>query len=187
MPINRLTWAGALAGASVAAISVTSALAQQDGAPFGGEEDVSFAQELWNALVDADLAGDDAILVRPYKGTEPHGFQLATIYSQLSLEGRSGQLIVKRNYGPEGVTTDQVINNPDEHLASITVMYAREEGYDSDNRNWFWVKYLPDGSLDKNPAGKQLAGRVAKGADQGCIACHSIAPGGDYEYLRDPK
>ena len=32
---------------------------------------------------------------------------------------------------------------------------------------------LPDGTLDQNPAGMQLAGRVAKGADAGCIACHS--------------
>lgn len=186
MPINRL-WAGALAGTSIAAILMTSALAQQDAAPFGGEEDVSFAQDLWAALVEADLAGDDAILVRPYEGSEPHGFQLATIYRELSLKGRSGQLIVKRNYGPEGVTTDQVLNNPGEHLASITVMYVREEGYDPDNNNWFWAKYLPDGSLDKNPKGAELAGRIAKGADQGCIACHSAAPGGDYEFLRDPE
>ncbi len=58
-------------------------------------------------------------------------------------------------------------------------MFQREEGYDADNRNWFWVKYLPDGSLDKNPAGMALAGMVGKNADAGCIACHR----GDPDYL----
>ena len=57
-------------------------------------------------------------------------------------------------------------------------MYKRP-GYDPENQDWFWVKYLPDGALDKNPAGMSLAGRVAKGADQGCIACHS----GEEDYL----
>ena len=62
---------------------------------------------------------------------------------------------------------------------------SREAGYDDDNENWFWAKYLPDGSLDKNPKGMELAGRVAKGADMGCIACHSAAPGDDYLYVND--
>ncbi|MCB1809044.1 MAG: hypothetical protein KDJ99_28985, partial [Candidatus Competibacteraceae bacterium] len=58
-------------------------------------------------------------------------------------------------------------------------MYQRP-GYDPDNNDWFWARYLPDGSLDKNAEGIALAGRVAK-ADPpgGCIACHTAAPGGD--------
>ena len=48
------------------------------------------------------------------------------------------------------------------HLGAVTVMFRREAGYDAQNKNWFWAKYLPDGSLDKNPNGMQLAGRVAK-------------------------
>jgi hypothetical protein len=70
--------------------------------------------------------------------------------------------------------------DPSKHLGAVTVMFKREDGYDADNQNWFWAKYLPDGSLDKNPKGMQLAGRVAKGADAGCIACHSTAEGDDY-------
>ena len=58
-------------------------------------------------------------------------------------------------------------------------------GYDTANKNWFWAKYLPDGSLDKNPKDMELAGRVAKGAEMGCIACHSAAPGDDYLYVSD--
>lgn len=49
--------------------------------------------------------------------------------------------------------------------------------------NRFWAKYLPDGTLDSNLAGVKLAGRVTKGADQGCIASHEAASGGDYLYV----
>ena len=69
------------------------------------------------------------------------------------------------------------------HPAAITIMFMREDGYDADNRNWFWAKYLPNGDLDKNPKEVPLAGRVAKGADEGCIAYHAAAGGEDLEVL----
>ena len=47
------------------------------------------------------------------------------------------------------------------------------------------LDHLPEGSLDQNPKGIPLAGRVAKGMDQGCIACHKAAPGGDYVFNHD--
>ena len=62
-------------------------------------------------------------------------------------------------------------------------MFKREAGYDEENRDWFWAKYLPDGALDRNPAGIELAGRVAKGMDAGCIACHTALGGEDLETL----
>ncbi|MGE4609922.1 MAG: hypothetical protein AAED33_00695 [Paracoccaceae bacterium] len=90
---------------------------------------------------------------------------------------------MKRNYGPEGVTEDQVLMDPAKNLGAITVMFRREAGYDGDNQDWFWVKYLPDDSLDKNAKGGSLAGRVAKGMDAGCIACHSAED--DYVFTSD--
>ncbi|KPP84625.1 MAG: hypothetical protein HLUCCO07_05865 [Rhodobacteraceae bacterium HLUCCO07] len=69
------------------------------------------------------------------------------------------------------------------HHAAHTVMFRREAGYDPDNADWFWVKYLPDGSLDKNPSGTPLAGRVGKGMDEGCIACHAGVE--DYVFTSD--
>jgi hypothetical protein len=63
-------------------------------------------------------------------------------------------------------------------------MFQRE-GYDSDNNDWFWAKYLPDGSFDSNPAGVPLTGRIAKGMNSGCIACHTAAPGDDMVFLND--
>ena len=114
----------------------------------------------------------------PYEGIAPHGMMLETFYTRATVGGHTGTLLVKRNYGPEGVTEDEVLREPGKHLGAITVMFKREAGYDADNQDWFWAKYLPDGSLDKNPKGMQLAGRVAKGKPKGCIACHSGAPGG---------
>ena len=73
--------------------------------------------------------------------------------------------------------------DPAKHLGAITVMFRREAGYDDDNQDWFWAKFLPDGSLDKNAMGGALAGRVAKGADAGCIACHSGVD--DYVFTSD--
>ena len=168
--------------AATASLAVNSAYSQM--APFGGEEDVNYSKQLWTALVDARLAGDGAIRTKPYEGTEPHGFVLETLYGTVTVNGHTGTAIVKRNYGPEGLTPDQVSDDPSRKPAAVTVMFFREKGYDADNKDIFWVKYLADGSLDKNPKGMMLAGKVAKGADAGCIACHSGADGGDYEFLR---
>jgi cytochrome c peroxidase len=44
---------------------------------------------------------------------------------------------------------------------------------------------MPDGSLDENDNGMAMAGRVAKGADKGCIACHAKAKGDDYVFTND--
>ncbi len=63
-------------------------------------------------------------------------------------------------------------------------MYKRK-GYDADNQDWFWAKFKPDGSLHTNPKGVKLAGRIAKGMEMGCIACHSAAPGGDMVFNHD--
>lgn len=153
--------------------------------PFGGPEDVEYAKALWSELGNAKLVGDNPIHSHFYEGLEPHGFVLEVFDTDLTVAEHTGRVIVKNNYGPEGVSPEEVSNDPAGHLAAVTVMFRREAGYDADNENWFWAKYLPDGSLDKNPAGMELAGRVAKGAEMGCIACHSAAPGDDYLYIND--
>lgn len=149
-------------------------------APFGTDAEIAYAKQLWEIMETDKLVGKGAIHSVPYAGSEPHGLMLETFYSNATLDGHSGRLVVKRNYGPEGVMADEVLMDPAGHLAAVTVMFQREDGYDADNQNWFWAKYLPDGTLDKSPNGMQLAGRVAKGADTGCIACHSTADGDDY-------
>ncbi len=89
---------------------------------------------------------------------------------------------MKRNYGGKNVTVEKVADNPDKYLKAVTIMFRREKGYDSPNKDWFWVKYAPNGNILKNPKGMSLAGRVVKGMKKGCIACHRAAPGGDFVY-----
>lgn len=164
-------------------IGAGATLAQaQSMAPFGSEEDAAYARKIWAAMVAQRLAGPDALFSAPYEGTDPHGMMLETFYSSATIDGHKGDLVVKRNYGPEGVSADEVLANPEKHLGAVTVMFRREAGFDEDTKNWFWVKFLPDGTLDKNPKGMALAGKVAKGADVGCIACHSGADGDDYVF-----
>ena len=172
-------------GAATVATVVMGSVANSQMAPFGDEGSVAYAAKLWETMGKLNLTGDDAIRSFPYEGTDPHGMMLETFYMKATIDGHTGALVVKRNYGPAGVEEDAVLMNPSKHLGAVTVMFRREAGYDSDNKDWFWAKYLPDGSLDKNPKGMMLAGKVAKGADKGCIACHTGAPGGDYLFTTD--
>lgn len=153
--------------------------------PFGGSDDVAFAKKVWTEMVNARLLGKNSINTHPYEGQAPHGAILQTVDTSISVDGREARVIVKKNFGPEGISVKDVWRDPNKHLKAVTIMFKREDGYDKDNANWFWAKYLANGDLDKNPKGALLAGRVAKGADMGCIACHSAAGGKDYLFIND--
>ena len=178
--IVRLSLIIGIAAASMTAVSMTHA---QKGKPFGGKSDVAFAKDLWKAMKKARLVGTNAINVRPFKGNQPHGAIQQVIDTRVKVRGRTARVIVKRNHGGKGVTVQSVYDDPIKDLKAITIMFKRKKGYDSDNLDWFWAKYTPAGGLDKNPKGVLLAGRVAKGASQGCIACHKAAGGADMETL----
>lgn len=172
----------AVAGGLVLAAAVGASRAQD--MPFGGEADVAYAAQLWQQMEQARLVGNNAVRVRPFEGNEPHGTIQEVVATTATLNGHSGRLLVKRNHGgKEDLTVAEVYDNPTEYLAAITIMFKREAGYDEDNQNWFWAKYAPDGSLDKTPNGAQMAGRVAKGMAEGCIACHTSTGGADLEVL----
>jgi len=150
--------------------------------PFGDPASVKYADALWQKMERSDFVGDGAIKTVPYEGQHPHGAVLETLYGEVTVDGHTGELIVKRNYGGEGITNAKVANNREKYLGAVTVMFKRESGYDPANNDWFWVKYKPDGSLATNPKGMKLAGRVAKGADKGCIACHSSQEDNDFQF-----
>jgi len=153
-------------------------------APFGEPSDVAYAGKLWSAMTSAGLVGKGSIMSAPYTGVHPHGAILDTIDATATVDGRTNVVIIKRNYGGPGVSKQVVANDPAKWLKAVTVMYKRT-GYDAADKDWFWVKYAPDGSVLKNPKGMSLAGMVAKGAATGCIACHQAAPGGDFVYNHD--
>lgn len=152
-------------------------------APFGNDEDLAFAGTLWKTMQAQRLVGEKATISAPYKGVFPHGEVLDTLDGYLSVGGHDDRLIIKRNYGGKGITREMVADNPAKYLQAITVMFKREKGYDPENKDWFWVKYDSQGQVLKNPDGIPLAGRVAKGnKKEGCIACHTKAPGHDMVY-----
>jgi hypothetical protein len=144
------------------------------------DTNVNYSKDLWAAMAKAGLSGSGAKADTPYKGQAPHGAILEAITSEVTVGGHKGKVIVKRNYGGKGVSIDSVKGDRAKFLKAITVMFKREAGYDKDNNDWFWVKYKPDGSLHTNPKGMMLAGRVMKGKDKGCIACHSTVKDNDY-------
>ncbi len=154
-------------------------------APFGNDADLADAKKVWEASVAAGFVGDNAIVTRPYTGAPPHGMILELMEKTVTIDGVTGPLVVKKNYGGNGLTVNDVIGDPNKYLKAVTIQFKREEDYDSENKNWFYGKYSPDGSLQANPKGMKLAGRVAKGAPTGCIACHKAAPGGDYIFNHD--
>ena len=133
------------------------------------------AASLWSYLNEVDyqstwqLWPDRGEL---YRGAEPHGMLLTTYLNAPAHEGLTGDvaslpndaIVVKENY------------TPDSTLAAVTVMY-KKRGYDPEHNDWFWVKYLPDGSVD---AGGKAVGRV-----QGCIGCHGGAADNDYIMTSD--
>jgi len=149
---------------------------------FGGQNDVAFANMLWKAMKGYETWPMKST-VDP--GTSPHGKFLRLYYNIVNIDQKPYHVIIKDNFGGEGATLETVSKSPAKYLAAVTVMLQREAGYDADNNDWFWVKYNVDGTLDKSPQGMALAGRVAKGLDTGCIACHSKAKDTDYLFTND--
>lgn len=133
------------------------------------------AASLWSYLNEVDyqstwqLWPDKGEL---YQGGEPHGMLLTSYLNASAFDALTGDaasmpnnaIVIKENY------------MPDSTLAAVTVMY-KKEGYDPEHNDWFWVKYLPDGSVD---ADGNAVGRV-----QGCIGCHGGAADNDYVMTAD--
>jgi hypothetical protein len=98
-----------------------------------------------------------------YVGTEPHGMLLTTYVNDRADDALTngattmpaGAVIVKENYMPDGT------------YVAATVMH-KVPGYDSQNNDWFWAKYDPNGA-------PELAGRVAD-----CSECHAVARQRDF-------
>ncbi len=167
----------------IAAALATAIALPASAQDFGSKADIDFANQLWSALQTARLVGPDRINVQPFEGNEPHGAIQQAYATTVAVGGRTARVLVKANHGGPDVDVSAVYDNPNKHLGAYTVMFKREAGYDSENKDWFWAKYNPAGELDKNPKGAAIAGRFMKGADKGCIACHTAAGGEDLETL----
>ncbi len=139
--------------------------------PFGSTEDIAFAKKMWEKL---HAKGYDALHNKLYVGGPPHGKVREVIEGVID-----GQLVIsKTNYGGKGVSIEAVKKDPKAFLKAVTIMVKRP-GYDPEDKDWFWAKYKPDGTLHVNEKGMKLAGKVAKGKPVGCISCHASASGND--------
>lgn len=163
-------------------LNAVLAVAQQGDKPFGGEKDVAFAQSMWSAMGDYT---EWPMHSGFYPGQSPHGSVLRMYYNVVNVDGTPYHVIVKDNYGGENATVENVSQSPQDYLAAVTIMVQMKPGYDEANNNWFYAKYMKDGSLDKNAQGMALAGRVAKGMNAGCIACHKKAKDNDFLFSND--
>lgn len=104
---------------------------------------------------------------RLHQGQEPHGMLLTVYLNDLAYDALTnkagrfppGAIIVKENYAPDST------------LAALTTMY-KVAGYNPGGGNWFWVKHLPDGSVDMDG--------MAQGRVDMCISCHAARTDNDY-------
>lgn len=142
-------------------------------------EQDSFEERLWNWLQTvqyrnwAPAPGQTGDF---YPGQEPHGAQLKMYLNRTAVANPEdlppGSIIVKENFTPE------------QELAAITIMY-RVEGYDPENHDWYWVKYRPNGEVDRTPPDK--GSRPIAGRFPSCINCHSGAQGNDLAFFNDGR
>ncbi|MBN2565567.1 MAG: cytochrome P460 family protein [Candidatus Eisenbacteria bacterium] len=179
---SRLCSRATLSVLMITALVLAPSLVVAQEAQFGAPADVDFAHALWEAM-----SGYQDWLLKSdiYPGVSPHGLFLRMYYNVVNIGGAAYHVVIKDNFGGKDLTLEAVKENPNDHLKAVTVMVQREAGYDSDNNDWYWVKFGTDGTIDRNEGGTPLAGRVAKGSRAGCIACHVNAAGGDYLFTND--
>jgi hypothetical protein len=128
---------------SQVALSADKKVVTKTQMPFGGKEDVTFANDLWKAMKGYEnwLMKSDVRM-----GMSPHGDFIRLYYNIVNVNAKPYHVILKDNYGGDGVTLNMVSESPEKYLMAVTVMVQREKGYDSDNNDWFWVKYNADGT-----------------------------------------
>ena len=98
-----------------------------------------------------------------YQGDDPHGILLTTYLNPAAYDALDskagimpdGAVVVKENYIPEG------------SFAANTVTY-KKSGYNPDHNDWFCLKVLADGTVEK------------EGMVEGCQTCHGDARDNDY-------
>lgn len=107
-----------------------------------------------------------------YQGNEPHGMLLTTYVNDVAKRALDAGSVLM----PEGAVVIKENYMPNRDLAAITVMYKRS-GYNAEHNDWFFTKFLPDGSLDTMPNGMAMEGRLP-----GCQNCHMGRQSFDYLY-----
>ena len=103
-------------------------------------------------------------------GANPKIYANPTAMQDLSAPPQ-GSIFVIDDYADDGKTRN-----------NVSIMY-RAKGSDPEHNDWYWLRYLPDGSIartDDTPGAKPIAGKV-----KSCIECHDKAGGKDWVFSND--
>ena len=137
------------------------------------------ARELWATMESHDTWSHPALRPGWQPATAPHGQWLKTYLNPAAAASTStfaeGSVIMAKSYADQDEDT----------LEFITAM-TRVPGFEPEHGDWFWAKFAPDGSLMLDAQGASLAGAIGKGAQVGCIDCHTGASGSDYVFANGP-
>lgn len=101
----------------------------------------------------------------------PHGTVSQTFANKVAADDPKnlpiGSILVREDY------------NDQRKRLSISVMY-RVKAYDKDHGNWYWIKYLENGTVTRGKDNKVVAGKVSS-----CSNCHGKAQGKDFAFSND--
>ena len=160
-------------------LAPTGLVAAEPSEGAGRAKDDAYAARLWAYMADNQLVGEERMRSFPFEGLRPHGSIQEVIATEAEIDGHIGRLIVKHNYGAKEEITPKSVyaGNLSENYEALTIMFQREEGYDSGNNDWFWAEYNPDGSILVYE-GAHLSGRSPL-----CLGCHTPLGGKDREIL----
>lgn len=171
---NKGTTLLSIAAAALLLAAPLSVTAQEAGTP----ADNAYAAKVWKYMQKNKLIGKDRIQSYPFKGQRPHGSIQEVIATKATIDGHTGRLIVKHNYGvKDGLTVEEVYANPGMNYEALTIMFQRKKGYSPDHNDWFWAEYKASGEVIVHE-GEALSGRP-----QFCIGCHAGAGGDDREVM----
>ena len=129
--VRRLTTVAAFA----LIVAATTFKAYSEDQWYGGADDVAFAKELWKALEEANLVGKNAKHHTPYFGRHPHGSILESSSDTITVRGVSSTVVTKSSYRGIDMSIEAVIKDRAAFLEDFTVMFKREDGYDTENQN----------------------------------------------------
>ncbi|MBS1985405.1 MAG: cytochrome P460 family protein [Bdellovibrionales bacterium] len=134
-----------------------------------------FYSSFWSFIVKKDAAYNTWNVIKPEslaEGVEnPHSTISKTYASKSAADDPKefpmGSILIREDY------------DANRKRQSISVMY-RIKDYDKDHGNWYWIKYLENGTVARGTDNKAIAGKVTT-----CIECHGKARGKDFVFSND--
>lgn len=134
-----------------------------------------FYSSFWSFIVKKDAAYNTWAVIKPDASAEgvenPHSASSKTYANKVAAEDSKGlpmgSILIREDY------------DANRKRQSISVMY-RIKDYDKDHGNWYWIKYLENGTVARGTDNKPIAGKVTS-----CIECHGKAGGKDLVFSND--